>query len=50
MVHPCLSKKEILDFYDEEMKMYGGEVDLEAARKRRLATMCAKSAELGRNA
>ena len=21
MVYPCLSKKEILDFYDEEMKM-----------------------------
>jgi hypothetical protein len=35
---------------DEEMKMYGGDVDLEAARKRRLATMGAKSAELGRNA
>jgi uncharacterized membrane protein YkoI len=38
--------------YDEdaEMKMYGGEVDLEAARKRRLASMGEKAAELGRNA
>ena len=38
--------------YDEdaEMKMYGGEVDLEAARKKRLASMGEKVAELGRNA
>lgn len=35
---------------DSEMKMYGGDTDLEAARKRRLANMGAKSAELGRNA
>lgn len=35
---------------DAEMKMYGGDVDLEAARKRRLSAMGAKSAELGRNA
>lgn len=35
---------------DEEMKMYGMNDDLESARKRRLATMGAKSAELGRNA
>jgi uncharacterized membrane protein YkoI len=35
---------------DAEMKMYGGEVDLEAARKRRLASMGEKAAELGRNA
>ena len=35
---------------DEEMKMYGMSDDLESARKRRLATMGAKSAELGRNA
>lgn len=35
---------------DTEMKMYGGDVDLEAARKRRLSAMGAKSAELGRNA
>lgn len=35
---------------DAEMKMYGGDVDLEAARKKRLAALGAKSAELGRNA
>ena len=35
---------------DAEMKMYGGEVDLEAARKKRLASMGEKAAELGRNA
>jgi uncharacterized membrane protein YkoI len=35
---------------DTEMKMYGGDTDLEAARKRRLSAMGAKSAELGRNA
>ncbi len=38
------------DDEDAEMKMYGGEVDLEAARKRRLASMGEKAAELGRNA
>ena len=38
------------DEEDEDTEMYGGDVDLEAARKRRLATMGAKSAELGRNA
>lgn len=38
------------DDEDAEMKMYGGNVDLEAARKRRLSSMGAKSAELGRNA
>jgi len=35
---------------DTEMKMYGGDADLEAARKRRLSAMGAKSAEMGRNA
>ena len=35
---------------DEEMKMYSGGEDLDAARKRRLSSMGAKSAELGRNA
>lgn len=35
---------------EAEMKMYGADVDLEAARKRRLSAMGAKSAELGRNA
>ena len=35
---------------DAEMKMYGADVDLEAARKKRLAALGAKSAELGRNA
>jgi uncharacterized membrane protein YkoI len=35
---------------EEEMKMYGGTEDLDAARKRRLSSMGAKSAELGRNA
>ena len=35
---------------DAGMKMYGMDQDLEAARKRRLSNMGAKSAELGRNA
>jgi uncharacterized membrane protein YkoI len=35
---------------DEDEEMFGMTDDLEAARKRRLATMGAKSAELGRNA
>lgn len=40
------------DEEDEEtgMKMYGADVDLEAARKKRLASMGEKSSELGRNA
>ena len=38
------------DDEDAEMKMYDGEVDLEAARKKRLASMGEKAAELGRNA
>ena len=38
------------DDEDAEMKMYDGEVDLEAARKKRLASMGEKVAELGRNA
>jgi|694.fasta_scaffold14614_2 hypothetical protein len=38
------------DDEDAEMKMYDGEVDLEAARKKRLANMGEKVAELGRNA
>lgn len=55
---PIKKKKMVVEIEDdeedddeeEEMKMYGGEVDLEAARKRRLASMGEKAAELGRNA
>jgi uncharacterized membrane protein YkoI len=55
---PIKKKKMVVEIEDdeeddddeEEMKMYGGTEDLDAARKRRLSSMGAKSAELGRNA
>ena len=50
---PLMSSKKALDEEDDEEDdedIYSGEQDLDAARKRRLASMGAKSAELGRNA